>query len=184
MFQPRHPHHPQPQAAAGVDGAVDRARRRVPRRHLRVHRLAQAHVRRPVLVGLRQHRRRRPLDQEIDDPGRHQPRAHRRLLLAVVAAVPGRRRRPSGTVTGYARILDKDGNPLGVDQGSPNFGMDINDSPSRRGRSSRAGHRPRYARWRWTRGRSTRAGSLSVTRSRSSASRDPTFTLVGVVAVR
>ncbi len=48
-------------------------------------------------------------------------------VLDTVAAVPGVGE-ASGSVSGYARILAKDGDPLGVDQGSPNFGMDINDS--------------------------------------------------------
>ncbi|MGB8860184.1 MAG: FtsX-like permease family protein [Ilumatobacteraceae bacterium] len=48
-------------------------------------------------------------------------------LLAAVAAVPGVSS-VNGSVSGYARILDAEGNPLGVDQGSPNFGMDIIDS--------------------------------------------------------
>lgn len=48
-------------------------------------------------------------------------------VLEVVAAVPGVGE-AIGDVTGYARILAKDGDPLGVDQGSPNFGMQITDS--------------------------------------------------------
>jgi putative ABC transport system permease protein len=48
-------------------------------------------------------------------------------LLTAVAAVPGVAS-VSGSVAGYARILDKDGRPLGVDRGSPNFGMDISES--------------------------------------------------------
>ncbi len=48
-------------------------------------------------------------------------------LLDVVTPVPGVAE-AEGTVSGYARILAKDGDPLGVDQGSPNFGMDISDS--------------------------------------------------------
>lgn len=48
-------------------------------------------------------------------------------VLETVAAVPGVAS-VSGSVSGYARILAKDGDPLGVDQGSPNFGMDISDS--------------------------------------------------------
>ena len=50
-------------------------------------------------------------------------------MLAVVAEVPGVAE-VMGSVTGYARILAKDGDPLGVDQGSPNFGMEMNDSAS------------------------------------------------------
>ena len=48
-------------------------------------------------------------------------------LIATVAAVPGVSH-AEGSVSGYARILAKDGDPLGVNQGSPNFGMDISDS--------------------------------------------------------
>ncbi|HEY7626737.1 MAG TPA: ABC transporter permease, partial [Ilumatobacteraceae bacterium] len=49
-------------------------------------------------------------------------------LLDEVAAVPGVTA-VSGSVSGYARILDGNGKPIGVDRGSPNFGMDIADSP-------------------------------------------------------
>jgi putative ABC transport system permease protein len=45
-------------------------------------------------------------------------------LLATVAAVPGVSS-VSGSVSGYARIIGKDGQPIGTDRGSPNFGMDI-----------------------------------------------------------
>ncbi len=48
-------------------------------------------------------------------------------VVDLVAAVPGVAE-ATGTAEGYARILAKDGDPLGVDQGSPNFGMGINDS--------------------------------------------------------
>lgn len=50
-------------------------------------------------------------------------------MLDVVAGVPGVAE-VMGSVSGYARILAKDGDPLGVDQGSPNFGMEMNDSAS------------------------------------------------------
>ena len=49
--------------------------------------------------------------------------------LELVAGVPGVAE-VMGSVTGYARIIGKDGDPLGVDQGSPNFGMEMNDSAS------------------------------------------------------
>jgi len=49
-------------------------------------------------------------------------------LVDLVAAVPGVTA-ASGSAAGYARILDHDGNPLGVDRGMPNFGMDISDNP-------------------------------------------------------
>ena len=48
-------------------------------------------------------------------------------LVNAVAAIPGVSA-VSGSVSGYARILGKDGKPLGVDRGSPNFGMDISNS--------------------------------------------------------
>ncbi len=48
-------------------------------------------------------------------------------LMAVVSAVPGVSS-VTGSVGGYARILDSNGKPIGVDRGSPNFGMDISDS--------------------------------------------------------
>jgi len=48
-------------------------------------------------------------------------------LLGAVAAVPGVAA-VSGSVSGYARIVGKDGKPLGSDRGSPNFGMDISES--------------------------------------------------------
>ncbi|HSB84685.1 MAG TPA: FtsX-like permease family protein [Ilumatobacteraceae bacterium] len=49
-------------------------------------------------------------------------------LISEVAAVPGVTA-VSGSVGGYARILDSNGKPIGVDRGMPNFGMDISDSP-------------------------------------------------------
>ncbi len=49
-------------------------------------------------------------------------------LIPAVSAVPGVSS-AVGTVSGYARILDSNGKPMGVDRGSPNFGMDISDSP-------------------------------------------------------
>ncbi|MGZ4701182.1 MAG: ABC transporter permease [Ilumatobacteraceae bacterium] len=49
-------------------------------------------------------------------------------LIPTVSAVPGVSA-VVGTVSGYARILDSNGKPMGVDRGSPNFGMDIADSP-------------------------------------------------------
>ncbi|HEX2783216.1 MAG TPA: ABC transporter permease, partial [Ilumatobacteraceae bacterium] len=49
-------------------------------------------------------------------------------LIAKVAAVPGVAD-VAASVSGYARILDTHGKPIGVDRGSPNFGMDISDSP-------------------------------------------------------
>ena len=48
-------------------------------------------------------------------------------LVGTVADVPGVAE-ARGSASGYARILSKDGDPLGVDQGSPNFGMDVSDS--------------------------------------------------------
>jgi len=48
-------------------------------------------------------------------------------LLDRVAAVPGVSA-VAGSVGGYARILDANGKPLGVERGMPNFGMDISDS--------------------------------------------------------
>ncbi len=48
-------------------------------------------------------------------------------LVAKVAAVPGVTA-VSASVSGYARILNSSGKPIGVDRGSPNFGMDISDS--------------------------------------------------------
>ncbi len=48
-------------------------------------------------------------------------------LIPVVSSVPGVSA-AVGTVSGYARILDSKGKPMGVDRGSPNFGMDISDS--------------------------------------------------------
>lgn len=50
-------------------------------------------------------------------------------LIPLVKEVPGVSA-VSGTVSGYARILDKNGHPIGTDRGSPNFGMDISDSPT------------------------------------------------------
>jgi putative ABC transport system permease protein len=49
-------------------------------------------------------------------------------LIPVVEKVPGVAA-VSGSVAGYARILDESGHPIGTDRGSPNFGMDISDSP-------------------------------------------------------
>lgn len=48
-------------------------------------------------------------------------------LVRAVESVPGVSI-AAGSVAGYARILDANGKPIGVDQGSPNFGMDISDS--------------------------------------------------------
>ncbi len=50
-------------------------------------------------------------------------------LIDAVRQVPGVAS-ASGSVSGYARIIGRDGEPLGVDQGSPNFGMDISDDPA------------------------------------------------------
>jgi putative ABC transport system permease protein len=48
-------------------------------------------------------------------------------LIAKVSAVPGVTA-VSGSVSGYARILNSNGKPIGTDSGSPNFGMDISAS--------------------------------------------------------
>ncbi len=48
-------------------------------------------------------------------------------LIRKVSSVPGVSI-VAGSVAGYARILDPNGKPIGVDRGSPNFGMDISDS--------------------------------------------------------
>ena len=45
-------------------------------------------------------------------------------LVANVAAVPGVQT-AAGSVQGFARIIGKDGNPLGLDQGPPTFGGDL-----------------------------------------------------------
>jgi putative ABC transport system permease protein len=50
-------------------------------------------------------------------------------LVDAVRAVPGVAA-AFGTVGGYARIIAADGDPIGSDQGTPNFGMDINDDPT------------------------------------------------------
>jgi putative ABC transport system permease protein len=48
-------------------------------------------------------------------------------LVATVASVPGVSA-ANGSTSGYARILDAKGKPIGTDRGSPNFGMDISAS--------------------------------------------------------
>ena len=64
-------------------------------------------------------------------------------LVARVAAVPGVTS-AEAFVSGYARILSKDGEPLGSDQGSPNFGMQLSDDPDSiwRMREGRVPHGP------------------------------------------
>ena len=114
-------HHvpPHPQGARSQEAATRHhrhrrdARRRLHGRHPRAHRHHQRHVRRPVRRRLRRHRRLRP--RHFRDRHRISARSDPGSTSAIVdtiASVDGVAA-AEGHVSGYAQLVDSDGEPVG-----------------------------------------------------------------------